>query len=164
MLRPTHFIGIGCIFVAFSAPPAAAQQGSLGVFGVWGAFQDASRCYAIARPVEAGARGTEPFASVGYWRPQGPRGQVHLRLSAEKRQESAVLLRIDGRTFQLVGRGWDAWAPDAQADSELLTAMRTGIDMVVETRSTRGGLIRDRYRLRGAPSAIDAAALACPRT
>ena len=164
MLRPTHFIEIGCIFVAFFAGPAAAQQNPLGVFGVWGAFQDGGRCYAIARPTESGARGTQPFASVGYWQPQGPRGQVHFRLSAQKREESAILLRIDGRSFQLVGRGWDAWAPDARADSELLTAMRTGMDMVVETRSTRGGLIRDRYRLRGVPSAIDAAALACART
>ena len=164
MLRPTHFIGLGCIFVALAAAPAAAQQRPLGVFGVWGAFADGGRCYAIARPSEAGSRGTEPFASVGYWRPQGPSGQVHFRLSAEKRGESAVLLRIEGRTFQLFGRGWDAWAPDARADAELLTAMRTGMDMVVETRSTRGRLIRDRYRLRGAPSAIDAAALACARS
>lgn len=159
MLRPIQFV----IFVAGFAVSAAAQQRPLGVFGLWGAFQDAARCYAIAQPVESSVRGTRPFMSVGYWprRPGG--GQLHIRLSGEKRAESAVLLRIDVRTFQLIGRGWDAWAPDGRADAELLAAMRTGVAMSVETRSRSGRRLRDRYRLRGAPSAIDAAALACAR-
>jgi hypothetical protein len=160
MLRPTH---LSLFVVFFAASAAGAQPRGLGIFGTWGAFQDSARCYAIAQPYEVGARGTQPFASVGYWPAGGALGQVHIRLSAEKRAESALLLRIDGRSFQLVGRGWDAWAPDPRADADLLTAMRTGMEMAVETRSTRGGLIRDRYRLRGAPSAIDAAALACAR-
>ena len=159
MLRPTHLI----IFVAGFAASAAAQQRSLGVFGVWGSFQDQSRCYAIAAAAESSIKGTRPYASVGYWPRQGARGQLHFRLSAEKRPGSAVLLRVDGRTFQLMGRGWDAWAPDARADAEVVGAMRTGIAMVVETRSVRGRIVRDQYRLRGAPSAIDAAALACAR-
>lgn len=145
------------------AAPAPAQQRPLGVFGLWGSFADPERCFAIAQPVESSIRGTRPFASVGYWPRRGTRGQVHFRLAAEKRPESAVLLRIDGRGFQLVGRGWDAWAPDARADAELLAAMRTGIAMTVETRSARGRLVRDRYPLRGAASAIDAAALGCAR-
>jgi hypothetical protein len=157
MFRPAHLV----LLIAGIGASAAAQQRSLGVFGLWGSFQDASRCYAIAQPVESSIRGTRPFASVGYWPRQGARGQLHVRLSGEKRDGSAVLLRIDDRTFQLVGRGWDAWAPDARADAELVAAMRTGVAMVVETRSIRGGLVRDQYRLRGAPSAVDAAALAC---
>ena len=39
--------------------------------------------------------------------------------------------------------------------------MRTGIELVVETRSTQGLLVRDHYRLRGAATAMDAAAIAC---
>jgi hypothetical protein len=41
--------------------------------------------------------------------------------------------------------------------------MRTGIEMSVETRSASGALVRDSYRLRGAATAIDAAAIACAR-
>lgn len=146
---------------AASVAPAAAQQRPLGVFGLWGAFQGQGRCYAIAEPVTTSIRGSSPFASIGYWPRQGTRGQLHFRLSGEQRAGSAVLLRIDDRTFQLTGRGADAWAPDARADAEIVGAMRTGVVMVVETRSVRGGIVRDQYRLRGAPSAIDAAALAC---
>lgn len=145
------------------AAPALAQPQTLGVFGGWGAFRDGGRCYAITQPREAAeAQGGQPFASVGIW-PGRRGGQLHIRLSREKRQGSAVLLRIDGRAFQLVGGGYDAWAPDARADAEIQAAMRTGLALVVETRSAQGLIVRDLYGLRGAATAIDAAALACAR-
>ena len=144
------------------AVPAAAQPQSLGVFATWGAFRDAARCYAITQPYQAPQpQGWQPFASVGHWPARGAGGQLHIRLSREKRPGSAVLIRIDGRSFQLAGGGRDAWAPDARADAEIQAAMRTGIDLVVETRSTDGLAVRDHYRLRGAATAMDAAAIAC---
>ncbi len=146
------------------AGPALAQRQSLGVFGTWGAFQGEGRCYAITAPYEApSAEGWRPFASVGYWPQRRIGGQLHVRLSREKRPGSAVLLRIDGRSFQLNGSGRDAWAPDARADDEILAAMRSGIEMSVQTRSVRGLVVREQYRLRGAATAIDAAAVACLR-
>ena len=152
-----------CLFLIIAAP-AAAQQQSLGIFGLWGAFSGGGRCYAIAQPAGGpAAEGWQPFASVGHWPGRRISGQLHVRLSREKRAGSAVLLRIDGRSFQLRGGGRDAWAPDSRADEEILAAMRTGIEMVVETRSTRGQLVRDQYLLRGAATAMDAAALACAR-
>ena len=153
------------LFLALAATaPAAAQPNSLGIFSTWGAFRDGGRCYAITQPYDAPtAQGWRPFASVGHWPGRRISGQLHVRLSREKRPGSAVLLRVDGRSFQLRGGGRDAWAPDSRADEEILAAMRTGIEMVVETRSTRGQLVRDQYRLRGAATAIDAAALGCAR-
>jgi len=149
------------LFFALGAP-AFAQRESLGIFSFWGAFRDSGRCYAVAQPFQSPRpEGWQPFAAVDYRPGDGVRGQLHVRLSREKRAGSAVLLRIDGRSFQLVAGARDAWAPDARADIEIRTAMRTGIDMVVETRSTRGALVRDHYRLRGAATAIDAAAIAC---
>jgi hypothetical protein len=149
-----------------ASAPAAAQRESLGIFSQWGAFREArpSRCFAITEP-HRGARpqGWKPFVSVSYWPERQIAGQVHVRLSRQKRPQSAVLLRIDGRTFQLVGGGNNAWAPDRRADAEIVAAMRTGIDFVVETRSVTGALVRDQYQLRGAATAIDAAAIACAR-
>lgn len=152
------------LLLLFAAAPAVAQRQSLGIFGTWGAFRGEGRCYAITVPYRAPSpEGWRPFASVGYWPQRGIGGQLHIRLSREKRPGSAVLLRIDGRSFQLTGSGRDAWAPDARADDEILSAMRTGIEMSVETRSLRGLLVRDLYRLRGAATAVDAAAVACLR-
>jgi hypothetical protein len=152
-----------------SAVPAAAETSSLGVFGFWGAFKrDRPRgCYAITAP-QAAPRQTGPavapaFASVAYWPDRAIRAQVHFRLSREKRAGSAVLLRIDDRMFQLVAGGSDAWAPGAAADALIVAAMRSGVTMTVETRSATGAVVRDSYQLRGAPTAIDAAAVGCAR-
>lgn len=145
------------------AAPAAAQPSSLGIFGTWGAFRDAGRCYAIAAPHQAPSpQGWQPFASIGHWPGRGA-GQLHIRLSREKRAGSAVLARIDGQSFQLAGNGRDAWAPGGRADDAIMTAMRTGIEMVVITRVAGGSVVRDHYRLRGAATAMDAAAIACLR-
>jgi hypothetical protein len=142
----------------------AQMQQSLGIFGSWGAFRENGRCYAIAKP-EGGTRDREgrAFASVGYWPSRGARGQVYFRLSQPKRPASALLLRIDERTFELSGGGDNAWAPNPQADAEIVTAMRAGLEMTVQTRSPTGAAVRDSYRLRGAATAIDAAAVACAR-
>jgi hypothetical protein len=152
------------VLLAAGAAPAFAQPQTLGAFGNWAAFRDGARCYAIAQPHQAPeAQGWQPFASIGQWPVRGRGGQLHIRLSREKRAGSAVMLRIDGRTFQLAGGGRDAWAPDARADADIQAAMRTGVDLIVETRSSQGLLVRDFYRLQGAATAMDAAAIACAR-
>jgi hypothetical protein len=156
LIFPLFFMGL--------ATPAAAQQQSLGIFGTWGAFRGPDRCHAIAEPYQPPRAGDgRGFASVGYWPARAVGGQAFFRLSRAKREGSAVLLRIDDRTFQLRGGGADAWAADPAADAEIVSAMRTGIEMSVETRSASGALVRDSYRLRGAATAIDAAAIACAR-
>ena len=149
----------------FFASPAEGQRRPLGTWYFWGAFRDNERCFAISEPgIRAQPDEEErPFASVGWWPGRGAAGQLHVRLGHEKRPGSAVLLRIDGRTFQLAAGPRDAWAPDPRADAEIVAAMRTGVEMTVETRSARGALMRDVYRLRGAATSIDAAAIACRR-
>jgi hypothetical protein len=151
------------LFIALAAP-VAAQQRALGIFGTWGAFAGNGRCYAIAAPWQApAAEGWRPFVAVGHWPGRRISGQLHVRLSREKRAGSAVLLRIDGRIFQLAGGGRDAWAPDPRADEAIVDAMRTGMDLSVETRGADGRPVRELYRLRGAATAMDAAAIACRR-
>jgi hypothetical protein len=151
------------IFLSLAAP-AQAQKQALGVFGLWGAFAEKNRCYAIAEPQRTARNNPRgAFASVGWWPGRRVSGQVHFRLSQAKRAGSAVLLRIDEQTFQLAGGGDNAWAPDARADAEIVSAMRTGVQLTIETRSDRGLLVRDLSLLRGAATAVDAAALACAR-
>jgi hypothetical protein len=146
--------------------PVSAQLKALVVFGQWGAFEkiEPRTCYAIARPYRAPRElDWKPFAAVSWWPTRKVRSQVHFRLSREKRQGSAVLLKIDGQTFQLRGGGIDAWAPDARADAAIVAAMRGGVEMRVETRAPNGARVRDVYQLRGAATAIDAAAVACSK-
>lgn len=135
---------------------------SLGVFDGWGAFRDAApvRCYAIARPVR---RSGGAFASVANWPRAGARNQVHIRLSRSRDPRAKVTLAVGERRFELMAGASDAWAPDARTDAAIVAAMRSGRSMSVESLARGGGAFADTYALKGAATAIDAAAMGCAR-
>lgn len=151
------------LIVALCMPTMAHARDSLGVFGNWGAFRDpdAPRCYAIARPDRQRRGDWEPFASVGNWPERDRRGQVHFRLRRAMQENSTPVLTIGSRRFELVGRGPDAWAANSRDDAAIVAAMRNGSSMRIEARGSRAGRFVDNYNLRGAASAIDAAAIGC---
>jgi len=152
--------------LALAAGPALARD-VLGVFQRWGAFRDSEqgRCYAISQPVAGGWKDSpwRPFAAVGYWPRQSTRGQVNIRLSHPLAEQGHATLRIGERRFTLTGGGADVWAADRQTDAAIVAAMRSGGVMSVSGTSRAGGGFTDRYNLRGAATAIDAAALGCAR-
>lgn len=161
---------LGCIGLTMGAP--ASARDSLGVFEGWGAFRDPDvpRCYAISEPVRPGGNGGvtlngrwHPFASVGYWPRANVRGQVHIRLSREIAVRSPLVLSIGDQRFAMVGGGADAWAPDRQKDAAIIAAMRSATSMSIAARARTGAGFAETYRLRGAATAIDAAALGCGR-
>lgn len=147
------------VSAAVVAAPAAARE-TIGVHAGWAAFRDDAprRCYAITAPVVTAG---EAFAAVANWPGRRVVGQVNFRLHRNARAGSAILLTIDGRVFQLVGRGADAWAPDATVDRAIVAAMRTGVSMTVGGRDENGGAFTLAYALNGAATAIDAAVLGC---
>lgn len=142
---------------------AVAGRQSLGIFERWGAFRDAAptRCYAIAEPLGGAGRGRRAFASVATWPGDGSRNQLHVRLSRDRAPTARVTLSIGERRFELLAGLADAWSPDARTDLAIVAAMRAGRSMSVETLSTRGAPFADTYALRGAATAIDAAAVGC---
>ena len=157
---------IAAALVLAGAAPAPEGREALGVFDSWGAFRDASpaRCFAIAEPMRAGgARRLKPFASVATWQESGARNQLHLRLSRPRNRKATVTLSVGERRFELVAGEVDAWAPDARTDSAIVAAMRAGRSMSVETMGQDGRPFADAYALKGAATAIDAAALGCAR-
>src|SRR4051812_19247380 len=160
MVRPRNFI-LSALVLGTSA---AAAPEAIGIFSTWAALRDGGGCRAVAEP-DGPSRtgGNRPFASISFMPSRGVRGQIALRFARPKRPGSAILLRIDERTFQLIGGGADAGAADARADAAIVAAMGTGGAVSGETRSDAGGTMRDLYRLRGAATAIDAAAIACAR-
>ena len=149
-----------------AAALAAAAPTALGIFDGWGAFRDAARarCYAIAAPsATIGRPEIKAYASVGYWPKSRIRGQFYVRLSKPRAADRDLRLTIGSRRFILTGQGVHGWASDARMDAAIVAAMRSAPSMSVESRAEAGGAIADTYRLRGAATAIDAAALGCAR-
>lgn len=135
---------------------------SLGVFNDWGAFRDPAsdaaplRCYAIAQPQSGGA--TLRYATIAFWPASRVRGQVHVRLATSLPPRSAIMLRVGSQRFALVMRGTGAWAANAQMDAAIVAALRSN-----QMMSISAGGITATWGLRGAATAIDAAALGCAR-
>lgn len=154
------------IFVSMTVGvvPASARI-SLGSFDNWAAFRDEApiRCFAIAQPVRVGGGRWRPFASVGTWPQTGVRGQFYVRLGRERRSDAAVTLTIGERRFALIAGAADAWAADARNDAAIVAAMRSARSMSVTSVAATGGGFADTYILKGAATAIDAAAIGCAR-
>ena len=157
------------LFLMLTAAPAvafAAAPTALGIFDGWGAFRDPAtpRCYAIASPsATIGRPQIKAYTSVGYWPKSRVRGQFYVRLSKARAPDRELRLTIGSRRFILTGNGMHGWASDARMDAAIVAAMRSAPSMSVESRATTGGAIADTYRLRGAATAIDAAALGCAK-
>ncbi|MDB5690889.1 MAG: hypothetical protein JWL91_2765 [Sphingomonas bacterium] len=158
--RPSLLAGA---ILCLAAMPVSARE-TISVHGGWAAFRDDGprRCFAVAEPAQKlKAHGWRPFAAVSVLPGAGTRGQINIRLRYRKLRGAPVFLSIGGRRFRLVAGGSDAWAPDAAQDAAIVAAMRSAPSMSIETRARDGRAFADVYRLRGAATAIDAAALAC---
>jgi hypothetical protein len=144
---------------------SAVAHEALGVFDQWGAFRDASplRCFAIATPIASRAGKWRPFASVSHWPDKGVRGQVHLRLSRERRNTADVILTIGDRRWRLLAGRFDAWGPTPRHDAFIVAKMRAARSMSLSSVDVNGRAFADTYLLKGAATAIDAAALGCVR-
>ena len=145
------------------AAPLAAKD-SLGVFDNWGAFRDPSvpRCYAIAA-AEKGSGTFAAYADVGTWPLQGVRGQVHFRFSRQLAKVPHLSLFLAGQRYELTGGGADGWAQDKRMDAAIVAAMRSTDSMTVGATDEVGRRFSDRYSLKGAPTAMDAATVGCAK-
>ena len=157
--------GAAIIVAAMLATPVIAKD-RLGVYQGWAAFRDAAapRCYAIAAPEESvGTATRKAYLAVGFWPKKGVTHQIYVRLSRERSSNSVITLSAGGRRFRLKGRGSSGWATDRRMDLGVIAAIRSATSLSVESIGRDGRSIVDAYSLRGAPSAIDAAALGCAR-
>lgn len=152
------------LLLAATGGGAGGGRESLGVFDGWGAFRDRSphRCFAVAVPVRAGRAGSErPFASVARWPDRHRRDVLFVRLSAALAPDAPVTLSVGERRFRLAGRGSGAWSPDPATDRAVVAALRGQRSMSIAAVGAGGRPFADTYRLAGAATAIDAAALGC---
>lgn len=153
--------------LAIGAAPADAAQRVLLARGHWAALQttDGRHCQAAARSLRDAPKGAEQArATFAFDVGRGRHGEFHVRLSRTARPGSSVMLSVGGQPFQLVARGLEAWSAGPAQDAAIIAAMRVATGMRVEARDSAGRRFADRYLLAGAPSAIDAAAAACPRS
>ena len=163
-MRCRRFFPVAGAALWLLAAPLPARD-TIAVHGGWAAFRDSGprRCFAVADPVRTRASGSgwRPFAAVSFRPGAGVGAQINIRLRYRKLRGAPVFLAVGGQRFRLIAGGSDAWAANPAEDAAIVAAMRSAPSMSVETRARDGRAFADIYRLRGAATAIDAAALAC---
>lgn len=150
----------------FMLSAAAHAKDLIGIYSGWAAFLESGekQCYAIAQPTEVVGRDSQKGNSsfiIGFWPERGQNYQIYVRFSRERSTNSAVTLSAGGRRFRLDGNRTEAWAKDKRMDLAIVAAVRSSASLSIESIGRDGRAIVDAYKLRGAASAIDAAALAC---
>ena len=151
---------------ACAAIPASARD-RLGIYQSWAAFKDAEtpRCFAIAAPESRVSGSVRPgYFSLGFWPRKAVKHQIYVSLSRDRSSNSGVTISVGGRRFRLRATPTGGWAADRQMDVAIVAAIRSSASLSVESIGRDGRAIVDAYSLRGAPSAIDAAALGCRQT
>lgn len=152
------------IMMVAAHPPEVKAKDRLGIYSGWAAFKDAEtpRCYAIASPEQRVSGSVRPgYLSIGFWPKQGITHQIYVSLSRDRSTNSAVTISAGGRRFRLNATMRGAWATGRRMDLAIIAAIRSAASLSVESIGRDGRPVVDAYRLRGAPSAIDAAALGC---
>jgi hypothetical protein len=150
-MRFHHFVPVTMAFAALTAPLAARV--TIGGFGTWAAFCDEPRkCFAISQPLE---RRDDPFLTVAL---DGRDFRVETHVGRALR---TATLRVGDSEFDLTVSGEEAFA-DAAAGRRIVAEIRAAETLTISGRSEKGRF-RHHYLLGGAPSAIDAAAIASRR-
>jgi hypothetical protein len=78
-------------------------------------------------------------------------------------KNSHIALSLGGERYDLIGGGADAWAKDKRTEAAIVAAMRSADEMSVRAIDKAGRRFTDRYSLKGAPTAMDAATVGCAR-
>ena len=163
-MRLRHFL---MTVILCAAPLYAIHAKDLvGIYTGWAAFSEPADqyCYAIAQPTEVVGRDSQKGNSaftIGFYPVESKQYQVYVRFSRDRSLNSAITLSAGGRQFRLRGNNTEAWAKDQRMNLAIIAAMRGSASMSIETIGRDGRAIVDAYRLRGAASAIDSAALEC---
>jgi hypothetical protein len=145
-----RFARLACIALSATTPLDAREM--IGTYGMWAAVCDEHRsCSAMAQPDGSDRRG---------WLAVQPASGA-LVIDAGRPIDRATIL-IAGRRFALSTSGSRARA-SSSATRQIVAAIRRADLLTIEARASTGRRFHQRYALRGAPSAIDAAALAALR-
>ena len=152
--------GVATLASVAAGPAAARRLLHAGTY--WAAFERApGTCEAVGRSELQAAPGrAQARAAFAFARDRSRRGQLHILLSRPARPGSDALLVIGESSFLLATRGPSAWSRGPAQEQAILAAVRRAGEMRVRAQGV-GGRISDRYLLAGAPTAIDAAAIAC---
>jgi hypothetical protein len=167
-----------CAAVALLPATGALAQGAakptlVGSFNAWttwsytGSYSGNGQgkiCYIYAEPSDMQPpkldHGRVSF-SITTSPSQGVSAESNFVAGYTLKDQSTVVVDIDGKKFTMFTQGDSAWLLDKSEEDELLEAMRDGKKMVVKAQSRRGNNTTYNYSLSGVTAAADKMSSEC---
>lgn len=155
-------------FLSLAVPSLPAAAEVIGVYQAWTAVtvskEKKKTCMMWAQPKRSrgfkGKRG-DVFAFVTHQPSEDRINRVSFETGYELGTRPDVLVRVGEDSFSLNAQGTGAWTRSDEDDLALITAMRDGQAMTVESETGDGASIRDRFSLFGFTAAYKAINAAC---
>ncbi len=164
-----------CVVLALGTAGAAVAQDSdnrVAANTDWSVFEgnDPRECWIVSAPKETvntrdgnvvAVRRGDILLYVFFRPASGVAGQVAFTGGYPFAGESTVSLDISGHQYDLYTQGEYAWPANAEADAEIVAAMKAGAQAVLTARSARGTVTRDTFSLLGFTASLDEARGRC---
>lgn len=149
-----------------AAPASLAQV----VHQEWEAHGTRGDCYAVTFPLLSDGAENRPgqaYVSVTHKRSEGLRDAVSFVSGLEDVTDSEVSAMVTSSTgvensFELLPFGGAAFARGGAPEKSLITAMKSGRELVVTWKTSGGATIQDRYSLMGFTAAHGDIGRRCP--
>ena len=171
----TIFVRVACAAALALATTSAIAQESTNRVATktdWSVFTEESpkECWGVSSPKETvNSRNGQPVSVrrgdillfVTFRPGAGAKGEVSFTGGYPFATGSTVKMNIDGKDYDLFSDGEWAWPASADADAELLAAMKRGTTAVLNAASGRGTETKDTFSLRGFTAAMEEAEKRC---
>jgi hypothetical protein len=149
---------------------AAKPPSAVGTFGDWNAMTAHGQgkdktCYALAEPKErqpAKLQRDKAYIFISTRPGEGVRNEVAIILGFPLKDGGAATAEIDGKSFELVTKGANAWVKNPAKEKEFVDTMKNGAKLSIKAPSIKGNVTTDVYALKGLAEALARVQKECP--
>lgn len=154
--------GAAILAFALSSGAARAQEPQLlGEYEDWAAYtyngDKGKVCYIVSQPKDSepkDVRRDPVFLLVTHRPGEDALNEVSTIIGYPFKKGSSASATIGGTEFEMFTSGDGAWLDSKAKDTEMVGAMKRGLDLVVKGTSWRGTVTTDTYSLRGVTAAM----------
>jgi Invasion associated locus B (IalB) protein len=154
------------------AGPASAPGGSAAAlvasFGDWGVYTAQTGrtkiCYALTQPKDRQPKNVNrdpAYLFVSFRPAENVRNEVALVMGFSTRENAAAEASIGNAKYDLLTKDQNAWLKNPAEESQAITTMARGQNVLVKAQSSRGNQLTDRYSLSGFGQALERARREC---
>ena len=165
MKAKRYVVGVtaACLTAAILTAPAAAQAPTrIKQHNAWGAYShsgsDGKICYILSVPTQkepADRDHGDVFFMLAKHPGQAAKYEPQFTVGYPFKDESKVVLNIDGKEFSMFTKGSNAWMEKPEEEPTVVAAMRAGSKMSVSGTSRRGTNTSYAYSLSGVTASLN---------